>query len=218
MEHAEGMNKVTPKGRGWMCPNEAWEVLIPRVEKRTVPAEVLHLCFAKRRELTVQNGEVRTAFGGKMRHYRLIGNHARLAAMNGCTVEFAYDPLDLQTAAVYLDGRLVGLVECIELRRMGEDSFVADEQLRRVMRRETKRFIAAVHEQVHFPDHAERHARRAVEPRAEPARLLTPVAVPEGIAEAAAALQQDRVEIAPVAVQTVPSVEAEGDDEFEFFA
>ena len=32
------MNKVTPTGRGWMCPNEAWEILIRNVDRREVAA------------------------------------------------------------------------------------------------------------------------------------------------------------------------------------
>ena len=45
----EGMNKVTPSGRGWMCPNEAWEILTQKMERRTIDANLLHFCFAKRR-------------------------------------------------------------------------------------------------------------------------------------------------------------------------
>jgi len=94
----EGMNKVTPSGRGWMCPNEAWEKLIPQVTRVQVPEDVLHLCFAKRRDLTIRNGEVKTTFGGQVWHYRLRSNAIRLMALNGCEVQLAYDPLDLQTA------------------------------------------------------------------------------------------------------------------------
>jgi transposase InsO family protein len=48
-EHrGEGMRKILPSGMGWLCPNEAWELGIRHVERRTVPEDVLQLCFAKR--------------------------------------------------------------------------------------------------------------------------------------------------------------------------
>ncbi|HEX4311920.1 MAG TPA: hypothetical protein VHZ25_17955 [Acidobacteriaceae bacterium] len=212
----EGMNKITPTGRGWMCPNEAWEQLIRRVEKRTVPEEVIHLCFAKRRNLTIRQGEVRTTFGAKVWHYRLTSNPLRLMALNGCEVQLAYDPLDLQTAALYHENRLVGLVDCVELRRMGEDAFVEDEKARRRGRRETKDFIAKVHQHVHVPGHAERTARREVTPRMEPARIAVPAALPAAMVETAAAIAEDKALAVAVAVQSVAAAEAV-DDEFNFF-
>jgi hypothetical protein len=216
------MNKIVPGGkRGWMCPNEAWEILIGRVEKRLVPEDVLHLCFAKRKQLTVQHGEVKTTFGGQTRHYRMLGNPVRLAVLNGCTVEFAYDPLDLQTAAVYHEGRLAGLVECIELRRMGEDAFVEDEKARQAMRRETKKFITAVHSSVHVPDHAERAARRTVEPRLSlpaPVQRVVEAAIPPAILDAAAELARDRQAPVAVDVERVTATDTPKDDTFEFFA
>lgn len=218
MEGAEGMNKISPdKRHAWMCPNEAWERLIPQAEKRIVPEDVLQFCFAKRRTLTVQHGEIKTTFGGRTGHYRMANNPIRLAALNGRAVEFAYDPLDLQTAAVYYDGRLAGLVECIELRKMGEDAFVADEKNRQTMRRETKRFIASVHEAVYVPDHAERHARRAVAPRLEPGRDLVAVAVPEPMLAAAAELAEDRALVKAITVESVAPDTEPVDDEFRFF-
>jgi len=222
MENAEGMNKIVPGGkRGWMCPNEAWELLIGRVEKRMVPEDVLHLCFAKRKLLTVQHGELKTTFGGQTRHYRLVGNPLRLAVLNGCEVEFAYDPLDLQTVAIYHEGRLVGLADCIELRKMGEDSFVEDEKNRQRLRRDTKKFIAAVHSQIYVPDHEERHARRTVEPRSTPTQQTAVAAIPPAIAEAAVELARDRQAPAAdeVKVERVEAGEAaSSDDEFNFFA
>jgi len=213
----EGMSKVTPTGRGWACPNEMWERLIPKVQKRVVPEEVLHICFAKRRDLTIRNGEVRTSFGGKVWHYRLTSNPMRLMALNGCEVQLAYDPLDLQTAALYHEDRLVGLVDCIELRRMGEDGFVDDEKRRRVARRETKRFIEQVHRHVHVPGHDERHARRAVTPRIEPARQIVQAGLPAAIAETAAVITEDRAGQPEVVVERASDISS-GEDEFSFFA
>ncbi len=214
----EGMRKVIATGGyGWMCPNEAWELLIPRIEKRTVPAEVLHLCFAKRRTVTIRNGEVQTNFGGKTRHYRLE-HPVRLMAFNGCEVQFAYDPLDLQTAAIYYDGRLLGLVECIELRRMGEDSFVEDERNRRLTRREVKAHIASVHSNVYVADHVEQHRRRAVEPRNEPARREVPAILPPAVEQAAAAIAADKVLPLPAAIEVTKSTEPDPEEEFNFFA
>jgi len=233
-EHSgEGMQKVTPTGRGWMCPNECWERTIRKVERRTVPAEVLQLCFNKRRDLTIRNGEVRTTFGGRQFHYRLADSSVRLMAMNGSEVQFAYDPLDLGTAAIYHRERFIGLVNCVELRRMGEQAFVADERCRRAARREVKRFINAVHEQVYVPAHQERAARRqAVKPaRIEPERLSIPVTVPEAVSEAFAAAQTDRgfsfgaaASGAERGADLIRRADAEAyrdddpDDEFEFFS
>ena len=213
----EGMNKVTPTGRGWMCPNEAWEILIRNVEKRTVPADVLHICFLKRRSVTIRNGEVLTTFGGRQRHYRLA-NPYQLMAFNGCEVQFAYDPLDLQTAALYYEGRLLGLVECIELRRMGEDSFVADEMVRRTARREVKAFIANVHENVYVADFEINHQRRAVTPRLEPARREVQGVVPAAVVEAAAAVSEDRELPTPTPVDCVEPNPPAADEEFSFFS
>lgn len=212
----EGMNKITPSGRGWMCPNEAWELLIPRVEKRTVPEDVLHLCFAKRRSITIKSGEARTTFGGRQFHYRME-NQLRLMAFNGCEVQFAYDPLDLQTAALYYEGCLVGLVECIELRRMGEDDFVEDEKNRRIARREVKAHIATVHSQVFVPDYELNHQRRAVNPRTEPARRVTQAVVPAAVELAAAAVLEARAIPEPVQLVAVAPAPV-ADEDFDFFA
>jgi transposase InsO family protein len=194
-EHSgEGMRKITPTGVGWMCPNEAWERLIPHVERRTVAAEVLQFAFAKRRDITVRNGEVRTTFGGQQFHYRMIQSSVALMAFNGRAVQLAYDPLDLGTAAVYCENRFLGLANNVELRRMGEDTFVQDERDRRAARREVKRFITAVHQHVHVAGPAERMARRAaVRPAAaEPARPEVAVPLPAPIVEASEAAAQDR--------------------------
>ncbi|HWE50505.1 MAG TPA: hypothetical protein VG273_11970 [Bryobacteraceae bacterium] len=218
MEGAEGMNKITPTGRGWMCPNEAWERLAPQVTRREVPEDVLHLCFAKRRKLTIRGGAIHATFGGEKWHYRLASNEMRLMAFNGCEVELAYDPLDLQTAAVYHESRLLGLVECLELRRMGEETFIADEKMRRIGRRETKRFIANVHEQVYIPDHTERAARRAaVEPRREPARRTVQAALPGAIADTVAAIAENNARPEAISVEKVAAPPA-ADDNFDFFA
>lgn len=192
-EHTgEGMQKITPTGKGWLCPNEAWERLIGGVERRSVPAEALQFCFNKRREVTVQHGEVRTTFGGRHYHYRLDAG-LDLMPYNGREVQFGYDPLDLGTVALYCDNRFLGLADCVELRRMGEQAFVQDEKDRRASRREVKKFIAAVHQQVPIPDYQQRALRRqAVAPnRMEPDRSAPSgdggVAIPASIAEAVSA-------------------------------
>jgi transposase InsO family protein len=219
----EGMRKVTPTGPGWMCPNEAWEILIRRVERRTVPADVLHFCFAKRRELTVKHGEVKTQFAGRDYHYRLTGNQVALMALNGQTVEFAYDPLDLGEAAIYYQSRFVGLANCVELRRMGEDAFVEDERNRRTARREVKKFIDAVHKAVPIPDPETRLARRkAVLPaRENVARVEIPAELPAAVVECEAATRADRefeFVAAEASVVSATETAAPGEDEeFRFF-
>ena len=190
----QGMGKVTPSGRGWMCPNECWERLIPRVARRMVSPEVIQFAFAKRKRLTVQQGEVRTSFGGRQCHYRIIGQPIALMALNGREVELAYDPHDLGNAVVYAEGQLVGIAENVELRRMGEKDFVADERDRRAARREVKKFITAVHQQVQVPGPVERMERRMA---MRPAMIEAP-------AEAGAGT-----------LKHAPRAEDEG--EFEFF-
>jgi transposase len=192
-EHAQGMRKVTASGHGWMSPEECWERLIGQVDRRDAPAEVLQFCFHKRREITVQHGEIRTCFGGKTFHYRLNDSAVRLMIFNGLKVDFAYDPMDLETVAIYHLDRFVGLATCVELRRMGEDTFAQDERARRASRREVKRFIAEVHQQVHVPDHRERaNRRRAVLPvRTEPKRPVVAAAIPKAIIDAAASAAEE---------------------------
>jgi hypothetical protein len=222
----EGMRKVTPTGHGWMCPNECWESLIGRVERKTVPAEVLQFCFAKRRTITVRNAEVQTSFGGRQYHYRL-SDPRTLMGYNGREIEFAYDPADLETVALYCDARFLGLANNVELRRMGEDAFVEDERDRRRQRREISRFITAVHSAIPVPGVVERSARRAeVRPaRIEPQRQEVAAEVPAALVEAAQAkadgqrfsfanANTDAVQVSPSAAR---SGDGEPDDEFEFF-
>jgi len=190
----EGMRKVLPQGMGWLCPNEAWELLISRVPRRSVPEAVLQLCFAKRRELTIRHGEVCATFGGKQYHYRFEGNRLRLLALNDRKVELGYDPFDLGVGAVYYNDEFIGLARCCELRRMGEDAFVQDERDRRATRREVRKYIAAVHQVVPVPD-AETHLarRRAVAPvRPDVERPTAAVSLPRAIADAYAAQEAER--------------------------
>lgn len=225
-EHSgEGMQKITPTGRGWLCPNEAWERLIGQVERRSVPADVIQFAFAKRREVTIRNGEVRTTFGGKQFHYRLADG-VSLMAFNGREIQFGYDPLDLGTVALYCEGRFLGLATCVELRRMGEQAFVQDERDRRAARREVKKFIGAVHNQVPVPDHAQRALRRqAVMPeRTAPERQISgDVAVPASIQQAAAADAADKqfsFAAAPTGAELIARADQSAyrdDDEFRFF-
>ena len=188
------MKKVTPSGIGWKCANEVWESEIGKVERRSIPEEVLQLCFAKRRELTVRNGEVQVTFSGQQYHYRLTGNRMALLGLNDRKVELAYDPLDLGQAAVYYEGGFIGLAECVPLRRMNEAAFVQDERDRRATRREVKRLITEVHQAVPVPD-PETYLRRraAVAPvRMDPERSEVPVRVPAAIQEAANAAAAER--------------------------
>jgi transposase InsO family protein len=218
----EGMRKWLPQGMGWLCPNEAWELLIPHVPRRSVPEAIVQLCFAKRRELTIRNGEVHAMFGGRQYHYRFEGNRLRLLALNGRKVELAYDPLDLGAAAVYYSDEFIGLARCIELRRMGEDAFVEDERDRRAARREVRRYIAAVHQVVPVPD-AEMHLarRRAVAPaRPDPERPEAIVSLPKAIADAHAAQEAERAvsfeDAKPVEVIKRPEP-SDDDGTFNFF-
>jgi transposase InsO family protein len=225
-EHSgEGMRKVTPTGMGWMCPNECFELLIGRVERRTIPDDVLQLCFAKRRELTVRNGEVCATFGARQYHYRLTGNPTALLALNDRKVELAYDPLNLGDGAIYYENRFVGLVSCLALRRQGESVFVEDEKARRRSRREVKRFINTVHQLVPTPD-AETHLarRQAVTPtRPEIDRVEVQVCLPAPIEEARAAREAEAAFAFAQESLAMPVVErqvedSDDGDEFNFFS
>jgi hypothetical protein len=220
----EGMQKVTPTGRGWMCPNEAWEVLIERVERRTAPPEVLQMCFARRREYTVQHGEIRLTRGAQTYHYRISANPLALMALNGQTVELAYDPMDMGDAAIYHQSRFVGLATCVELRRMGETAFRDDERARRTARREVKRFIEAAHSAVPVASPGERLDRRreVTACRSDVPRVELPVELPAAIIEAEAATRADRefrFDTAAVeALEAVaPPAADEDDGTFNFF-
>ena len=219
----EGMAKVTPTGRGWWCPNEAWEILVRKVARRTAPAELLHHVFAKRKEITVQHSEIRVTFHGRQYHYRLMDDATRgLAGLNGRVVEFAYDPLDLETGAVYFQSRFIGLACCAELRRMGEDAFVEDEKARRALLRDTKALIQQVHAAIPAADPDTRLARRkAVLPaRENVARVVVPAELPAAVVEAEAATRADKnfkFDQAPAEIESAkPAVE--GEDEFRFFS
>jgi len=219
----EGMRKVTPTGMGWACPNEVWEIHIPRVARRTVPEDVLQLCFAKRRELKVTNGEVQVTFAGRQYHYRLAGSRVGLLGLNGRKVEIAYDPLDLERVAVYHENGFIGLADCLALRHMGEEDFVSDERDRRATRREVKRLIETIHKTVPTPDpETYLHRRAAVAPaRLETGRPELPAQIPAAIAEAHAAQKAD-AEFSFAAIEpAIPAVEiapAKGGDEFNFFS
>ena len=216
----EGMRKVTADGYGWMCPNEAWEAGIGAVPRRDVPAEVLHMCFAKRKALKVQHGEISTTHDSKLYHYRMSDNSLKLMRLNGMTVDLAYDPLDLGEAAVYYGSRFFGLVKCVELRRMGETAFVQDMQDRAVARRQLRKAIVAVHRMGPVAGYEERLARRAeVAPARGDARVEIPVAIEGPVAEAAEARQAEACPTEEVNVEKVAAAEnaAEDDGEFRFF-
>lgn len=222
-EHpGEGMRKVTPTGHGWMCPNEAWESLTRGMEIRTAAPEVLAFCFRKKRELTVRQGEIRATFHGRPYHYRLADASA-LPLLNGRTVELAYDPHDLETAALYCDGRFLGLAHNAELRRMGEDSFVEDERDRRALRREVKKFIDTVHRSVPVASPEERASRRmAVRPARVAAAGRQDFEPPVPVAAAVAAAHAEKAfRFADVPASAIPTLirpnDDANDDEFRFF-
>ena len=218
----EGMAKITPTGRGWMSPAEAWEALIGRVERRTISAELLGFCFQKRRRITVRHSEIQASFGGRMYHYRFVDSPVRLIELNGRAVELAYDPFDLGgLAAVYHEGRFLGLASCIELRKMGETAFVEDERARRAVRREVKKVISAVHQQIYVPGPIERlDRRRPVQPkRLDPPRVEVPVDIPAALVEAAQAMETQRRPVQAVEVRVLPGARADSEDgAFTFFS
>jgi transposase InsO family protein len=216
----DGMRKATPSGYGWMCPNEAWEALIGRVPRRDAPADVLHMCFAKRRDIKVQHGEISTTHDGRVYHYRMVNNSLELMRLNGKTVELAYDPLDLGEAAVYYESRFFGLVKCVELRRMGETGFVEDMKDRARANRELRKAIRAVHRSAPAPSFEERLARRAevLPARAEVPRVEIPAAIAAPVADAAEAARSAAAPPEDVAVEKVAAAETSTDDgEFNFF-
>ncbi|MCC6301782.1 MAG: DDE-type integrase/transposase/recombinase [Gammaproteobacteria bacterium] len=223
LEGGEGMQKATPQGRGWRSPNEAWDLLIGQVERRDVPLDTLQFCFARRRQVTVRNAEIRVTFAGRDYHYRLAGNPVALTLYNGRTVELAYDPLDLGDVAVFCENRLLGLAHCAELRRMGEDAFVQDERDRRASKRVVRQFIDAIQHAVPLATPEERVIRRravAVE-RIDPDRPVIAAPVSPACAEASEALARDRAysfaaDETPIAA--VPPPPQSEDDEFVFFS
>jgi transposase InsO family protein len=216
----QGMRTVTPDGYGWMCPNQAWETLIGGVARRDVPPEVLHMCFAKRKALTVQHSEISTTHDGRVYHYRMSDNSRRLMALDGRVVDLAFDPLDLEEAAVYYQSRFFGLVRCVELRRMGEQAFVEDEKDRRATRREMKKLVRGMHAMAPAPTFEQRLDRRAeVVPAREDARVSIPVAIAGPVMEAVEAARCAAEAAEPVVVEKVVAAEhaTEDDGEFRFF-
>jgi hypothetical protein len=190
-----------------------------------VPADVLHLCFAKRKSLTVQHGEVCTTHDGQPYHYRMADNSTRLMQLNGRTVELAYDPLDMGEAALYLeDGTFFGLAKCVALRRMGEQTFVEDEKQRRRARREIRRAITAVHQMnAPVPSPEDRLARRAevVPAREYVPRVEVPVELPAPVQEQAAAEAKEKAflfaDVAADELEKTPAAAEQGNDNFDFF-
>lgn len=226
-EHTgDGMQKPTPTGKGWMCPNEVWEILIRRVEKRSISDELLQIVFAKRRELTILHGEATATFGGRKYRYRLTTDRTALLALEGRKVELGYDQFDLGNAAVYHENRFIGLASCVELRKMAEDAFVEDERDRRAARRDVKKAITAIHRVVPVPSPETFIARRrAVLPvRRDPERIDRPAQVSQSLARAAEAMRAERefhfdqasasIEVERVAAE-MPGDES---DRFDFFS
>ncbi len=224
---AEGMNKITATGRGWLSPAEAFERFTANMPRREVPEDILQFAFRKRREVTVKHGEIRSTFAGQSFHYRMDDGDFRLMALNGVRLSFAYDPMDLETVAVYHENRFFGIANCVELRRMGESDFVGDERARRTARRETKNFIKAVHAMSWVPDYKERANRRREVLPARP-DLRPAVAAPvsqetlEGARELAKQLKEFSFDaVDPANIISVANASAYRDDDdsaFQFFS
>jgi hypothetical protein len=105
---------------------------------------------------------------------------------------------------------------------MGEDLFVDDERTRRAARRDIKRAVAAVHEQIPVTGPEERLARRR---EVLPQRLVggpgVPVALPAAVVEAQEAMRADRefrFEDAQIEMNVETLADESGDDAFNFFA
>jgi hypothetical protein len=189
-----GMEKVAPFGKAWHCPNSAWEILIKRVERRSISDEQLQIVFGKRRPLTIQHGEATMTFGGRKFHYRLSADPMKLLALEGRRVELGYDALDLSQGAIYSEGLFLGLASCPALRKMGEDSFIEDEIQRRRARKQVKQAIASIHRAVPVPSPEDALARRrAVAPvRIDPERPERPALLAQPLMDAAAAFKAER--------------------------
>lgn len=191
----QGMQKVTPTGRGWMCPNECWERLIGQVERRYISEEHLQFMFNKRRVLTIRHGEILVSFAGQAFHFRPVDNPLGLMALNGKEVEFAYDPLDLETGVVFFEGRFLSVVSQIALRRMAEKEFIADERDRRAARKTVRKYIDAAHALTPVAGPVERLARRqgiCANPVDPATRPEVAAQIPEAIIEAARAVREDK--------------------------
>jgi transposase InsO family protein len=191
----DGMKKIIPgRGIGWMSPAECWDLLIGRVERRTVRTEDLHIVFSKRRALTVKHGEICTTFGGQRFYYRLEADPTQLMAVNGQLVEIAFDPNELSQVACYWRDRFIGLAHSVELRKQGEAGFVEDEKQRRAARREIKELIKSVHRSIPVASPEERLARRReIQPAREPVnRVEVPAELPPAMQDAADAARAER--------------------------
>ena len=217
----EGMQTFTPTGRGWMTPAQCWDVRIKGVERRTVRIEDIHVVFTKRRELKVQHGEICATFDGRKLYYRLEGEPTQLMLLNGKVVEIAFDPHDLSQAAIYWLDRFVGIATCIPLRSMSDDLYVADERNRRAARRDTKRAIAMLHNQIPVAGPEERLARRReILPQRLIGGVAVPVALPAALVQAQEAMRAERefrFKDAGGAIEVVKGPSNQDDDTFEFF-
>lgn len=171
----------------------------------------------------MKHGEICATFGGQKFHYRLEGEPTQLMVLNGQLVELAFDPHELSQAAVYWRDRFVGLANCIPLRRMGEDLFVADERDRRAARRDIKLAIAAVHKQIPVAGPEERLARRReVLPQRSVGGAGTPVELPAALVQAQEAMRAEREFRFSEAGGEIDVVRSEtpadkADDTFNFF-
>jgi len=141
----------------------------------------------------VKHGEICASFGGQKFHYRLEGEPTQLMVLNGQVVELGFDSHDLGQAAVYWRDRFVGLANCIPIRKMGTDSFVADERNRCAARRDIKRAVESIHNTIPVAGPEERLARRReVLPQRSIGGPGVPVQLPPAAVEAEAGMRAER--------------------------
>ena len=141
-----GMQTVTPNGRADQSPDTVWNSLISGVPREKVDRATLLFMFRERREVKVAHGQIRLSYHGAQFIYNPAADDdpLALAPFNGKAVEVALDKLDLQTVAVFYEDRLICLADNMELRGMREETFKADERVRRRMHRWFKSLVWAV--------------------------------------------------------------------------
>ena len=210
-----GMQTVTPDGRADQSPNKVWNSLIGSVPREKVDRATLMFMFRERRTVKVAHGQIRLSYHGTQFIYSPSADDdpLALAPFNGKTVEVAIDNLDLQTVAVFYSDRLVCLSDNMELRGMREDTFKADEQVRRRMYRWFKSLVTAAHQRVDVPTPIERLERRVREApeQPEPERQEVHVAYPQPAKAVAAMCSRERFSFAASGV-SLKSYEAPEDD------
>ena len=121
----EGMEKVTPEGEAKMSPDEVWDSLIGDVIRGGIGRDTLLFMFRERRQVKVRHSQIKLFYHGKGFIYNPSADDDQLALVpfNGKTVEVAIDGLDLETIAVFYEGRLVCFGSNMTLRGMRAEDF-----------------------------------------------------------------------------------------------